>query len=585
MGVVLWYKIEFPDQKIKVSSDVYSGDYLVDAEISISYAIGQPGTFEVRFKDLPLRVGQTLADALEQGSGVTAGIKIVISLGYLDEPGSQEAVLTGRVESIESSTRFPPLGSLLTGHEDASFLLLNTAHLYDGEPASGLVHISEPAISPAGIAKLIVGKSGAELVGTVTPPAPPASISDQAEDAFRLLDKIAASFGAEILAQDGKVMFGQALSYPPETSLVPAVPNPSTILALITGDDSLITIRGNGMASARLAEFKPVQIGSTSKRRMISDLPPQADVKAFDFTALGMPSMRAGQQVVASVDGYQNPFSAFRILSIVHAFSPQAGYTCSGRAVTFQPGGGNRALSDLARRGSALVIADRIAGKIRNSQSSFPSVDVGKVKEASAAARAATLFYGQQPSSADSSPSVDADIPEGKSVLFSKPVAAPFAWHNVGLSVPVYPGMRALLSQVRDSRDDAVVTGFLWANEPKMSRPPANDGDWWLCLPTEVTGSPPQPTGAGANDLTAADGRRVIEAAGLSVTVGRAKCTVVGKRPAEGPADVFLISHKSGTTIQIDANGNVTVDGQGSQVVLKCGGATLTVGSGKVAIS
>jgi hypothetical protein len=589
MGVVLWYKIEFPDLKIKVSSDVYSGDYLVDAEISISYAIGQPGTFEVRFKDVPLPVTQKLADALEKGSGVTAGVKIVISLGYLDDPFSHAEVLTGRVESIESAVRFPPLGSLLTGHEEASFLLLNTVDIYGEKPKPTLAHVAEQNISPAAVAQLIVTKSGAKMISRKPPdPGSPAgqprdSIAEEAEDAFHLLDKIAARFGAEVLVQAGTVMFGPALQYPPDTGLVPPIPNPHAILALITGDDSLIAIES--MDNARLAEFKPVQVGSTSKRRMISDLPPQADIKAYDFTTLGVPSLRAGQLVVASVDGYQNPFSAFRILNITHAFSPQTGYTCSGRAVTFQSSGGNRELSELARGGSAPAIADRIAGKIRDTQAGFPSVDVGKVKEGKAGDRAATLFYRQQPDSAVSSPSVDTDIPEGKSVLLNKPIAAPFAWHNTGLSVPVYPGMRALLNQVRDSRDDAVIAGFLWANEPKMSRPQAKDGDWWLCLPTEVTGSPPQPTGAGANDLTAADGRRVIEAAGLSVRIGKDECTPVGQRPDEGTADVFLITHKSGTTIQIDGQGNVAVEGKGSQVVLKCGGATLTVGDGKVAIS
>jgi len=606
MGVVLWYQIEFPDQKIKVSSDVYSGDYLVDAEISITYAIGQPGTFEVRFKDLPIKVNKALADALGKGSGVSAGVKIIIRLGYLDDPGSRAAVLTGRVESIESATRFPPLGSLLKGHEEASFLLLNTVNLYGEEPAPDMAHIDGVSgLSPAGVARLIVNKvneqlkgtgtpqaagvggtgAGIQMAGKVTPDSPPLdSISDHAEDTFRLLDNIASRFDAEVLVQEGKVMFGQALQYPPsDTTLVPPVPNPAAILALITGDDSLIAIKG--MDSARIAEFKPIQIGTTSKRRVISDLPPQADVRAFDFTALGVPRMRAGQMVVASVDGYQNPFSAFRILTISHAFSPETGYTCSGRAVTFQKDKGNRELSDLARQGSAPAIADRLFGKIRDTQAGFPSVDVGKVKAAKAADRVTTLFYRQQASSAVSSPSVDLDVPEGSSVLLSKPIAAPFAWHNVGLSVPVYEGMRALLNQVRDLRDDAVVTGFLWANEPKMNRPQARDGDWWLCLPTEVAGSPPQPTGAGANDLTAADGRRVIEVAGLSVVVGKDKCTDVGKRPTEGPADVFLLTHTSGTTIQIDADGNVTVEGKGSQVVLKCGGATLTVGKGKVSIS
>jgi hypothetical protein len=196
-----------------------------------------------------------------------------------------------------------------------------------------------------------------------------------------------------------------------------------------------------------------------------------------------------------------------------------------------------------------------------------------------------TLFYEQDKTSDFGSPSVDLDVPEGDAVLLSKPLASPFAWHNVGLSVPVYPGMRALLNEVRDKREDAVVTGFLWSNKPQMNRPKAKAGDWWLCLPTEVSGSPPAPQGKGANDLTAADGRRVMEVAGLSIVVGTDKCTPVGDRPTEGGADVFVITHKTGTTIQIDDHGNVTVEGKGQTVVLKCGGATLTVGNSKVAIS
>ena len=54
---------------------------------------------------------------------------------------------------------------------------------------------------------------------------------------------------------------------------------------------------------------------------------------------------------------------------------------------------------------------------------------------------------------------------------------------------------------------------------------PAQDGDWWLCLPTEVRGTPPLPSGKGVNDLTANDGRRVIEAVGLKIVVGKDSCT------------------------------------------------------------
>lgn len=146
--------------------------------------------------------------------------------------------------------------------------------------------------------------------------------------------------------------------------------------------------------------------------------------------------------------------------------------------------------------------------------------------------------------------------------------------------------MRALLNQVRDDPDDAVVTGFLWANDPKADRPKSKEGDWWLCLPTELTsGNSPKPTGKGANDLIAADGRRVVEAIGLKIAIGEKECSPVGDRPTEGDAEVFLLTHKSGTTVKIDADGNVTVDGGTQDVVLKSGGVTLTIGKGKVAIS
>lgn len=257
MGVVLWYQIEFPDQKVKISSDVYSGDYLVDAEITISYAIGQPGTFEVNLKDLPLTVTKTLADALSKGTGVSGGVKLDIRLGYLDDFGSHPTVLAGRVESIAASTRFPPLGTKLTGHEEASFLLLNSRGIDDGTPGSTRATVSWPkppgtgGATKADVAKHIVNQVNTQLkgAGKVQMPEPfspvdavKGAINDSAEDAFRLLNKIAGQFDAEILVQDGQIQFGQAIQFPPAPGPVPTVPNPTAILALITGDDSLITV-------------------------------------------------------------------------------------------------------------------------------------------------------------------------------------------------------------------------------------------------------------------------------------------------------------------------------------------------------
>jgi hypothetical protein len=585
MGVILWYKVVFPELKTTLSSDVLSGDVLADAAITVHYGIDEPGTVELRLKDLPVAVQEKLADGLTGGKGKD-GVKVQVHLGYLDDPfGGRGQVLEGRIESLAASTRFPPLGVVLQGHEEAAFKLLGTTALGGEKPAPSRAHLAVEKATPEKAVKQILGAAGVEGSGKVSPTKPTRDFNLDAENAFAMLREAARILDAEVLVQEGKALFAQALTYPPETGLIPVPPNPAAVLALITGEDSLIALKGDkGMVTAQLAEFRPVQIGS-SKRKVTTDAPKPDDVQAFDFTVVGVPSLRAGQLVVASVIGYQNPFKAYRILQLTHSYSAEGGYTCTGRAVKFAEGRSNRELSDLARWGSAVSVADRIAGKIKEGQTTSPAVDVARVKAAKPAEHVATLLYRTNSSNAVSSPSVDLDIPvKDAPTLLSKPVASPFAWHRVGLSVPVYEGMRAVLNHVQAVRDDAVVNGFLWSNEPKMDPPPAAAGDWWLCLPTEVSGNPPVPSGQTVNDLTAADGRRVIETAGLKITVGKSSCADVGKRPAEGDADVFLISHKSGTSVQIAVDGSVTVDAK-ADIVLKSGGATLTVGNGKVAIS
>jgi hypothetical protein len=587
MGVVLWHKIAFPDLKVTLSSDVYSGDYLVDAAVTVTYGLDLPGTVEIGLSNLPIPLQEKLAGGLTGGKGKN-GVKVRVHLGYLDDPsGGQGQVFEGRIESLEAATRFPPLGVALSGHEEAAFALLNTTALKGETPAPKQAHLDAEKESPDKLVPRILKAAKLAPAGKVTPDHPALDHNIDAENAFRVLTDIARKFDAEVLVQDGKVLFGLDVRFPPETGPIDIPPDPSAVLAFITGEDSLIALKSDkGLIGTQLAEFRPVQFGA-SKGRVTTDKPAAADVEAFDFTVVGHPALRAGQLVVASVVGYQNPFKPYRILQLTHSYTVDRGYVCTGRAVKFAKGESNRERSERARKGSALSIADRITGKIKDSQASSPVVDVGRVKAAKAADHVATLQYRTQATTAVTSPSVEADIPtKDAPTLLSKPIAAPFAWHRVGLSVPVYEGMRALLNQVRGSRDDTVVTGFLWSKEPTMDGPPAKDGDWWLCLPTAVSGNPPLPSGKGANDLTAADGRRVVEAVGLKIAVGKSACTDLGTRPSEGDADVLLITHKSGTTIKIDANGNVNVDaGSAGKVVLTGGGATLTVAKGKVAIS
>ena len=227
--------------------------------------------FDVTFTDLPLKVHDALTDALTSKAGVTTGVKTIIRLGYLDDIGARDTVLTGRVESVVASTRYPPRGALLTGHENAAFALLNAVNLYDEKAEPEVAHVSESKpLTPAAVAALIVDKASktakakaagisVTMGGTPTPTKPSKpSYSYTRKNAFELLTSIAADFQAEVLVQDGQVLFGTNVVYPPE-SPIPQIPNVPAILALITGEDSLIAIKG--MEASRLAEFKPLQIG------------------------------------------------------------------------------------------------------------------------------------------------------------------------------------------------------------------------------------------------------------------------------------------------------------------------------------
>ncbi|WP_030760461.1 hypothetical protein [Streptomyces griseus] len=582
MGVILWYQLDFPGLRQKISNDVRSGSVLADAEIVIRYAVGEPGSFEITFDDLPLPVQEALTDELARKPAPDGGIDVVIRLGYLDDPSGREKVLSGRVDGIRSATRFPPLGIRLTGFEEAAYRLLNHTDP-DGRPPRAA--LSEKETTPYEAARKIVARAGVDLVGPDASDAPERPINRSAKNSFALLKGMASDFGYEILVQDGEVQCGETLSHPPGESRFPFIPPDALLAAAMLSEDCLVEY--GSMTVARLAEFKPSRLEAVGKQPdVVTDKPDPDTVELFDFTVLGVPSLRAGQMVAAGVEGYEKPIMNFRVLQLTHAFSPKNGYTCTGRAVEFSGVGGNHRRSELARRATPRSIADLISGKAQERAAATPSVEVGQVERADPEKRVTSVTVGQTTDYSKASPSVDLPVTGENGERHDRPLASPFAWHHVGLSVPVYPGMRALLNQVRDDPDDSVVTGFVWANDPETERPPAHDGDWWLCLPTQLgAGDPPRPTGKTANDLVTADGLRVVEAVGLKIAVGKETCSKTGKRPAEGDPEVLLLTHASGTALTIHADGRVTVDAGKQDVVLTSDGVTLTIGQGKVAIS
>jgi hypothetical protein len=193
------------------------------------------------------------------------------------------------------------------------------------------------------------------------------------------------------------------------------------------------------------------------------------------------------------------------------------------------------------------------------------------------------LNYGQHPQSNVVAPSVASPVDHDVK-LHSKPIAAPFAFHKVGLVTPVYPGMRAVLSHNRGLVNDAVISGWLWSEQPRYE-PPANEpGDYWLALPTEL-GPDGLPTGKGANDLIDAKGRRVVQVRALHVQVGGPKLPDVGARPTVPADDTVTIEHHSGTTIKISSDGEVTITTDHKTLTITNGQVSLKLDGAKVAVS
>jgi hypothetical protein len=208
-----------------------------------------------------------------------------------------------------------------------------------------------------------------------------------------------------------------------------------------------------------------------------------------------------------------------------------------------------------------------LSQRIKDEQRRKPSLEIGQVKEyrpgeSGDVKHRSTVYFGQRFSRTETQPSVRAEVEiDEHQLLRNKPLVSPFAWHKCGLVVPIYPGMKALLTHNLNLPDDALVTGFLWSEKPTLDPPQNKVGDWWLCLPIDFdTSKPPSDSTRATNDLIANNGNRVIEVKGLKITIGKDSLRSVGERPAEGEDDEFLIEHKSGTKLKIAADGSLSIE-------------------------
>lgn len=559
MGFIIWYSVEVGEDKeagplggvagaaagaaaamagiaglpLKVSNDVKSGQYIVDAEIATSQVIGASiGTFEITLFDLPEKVGDLLVK--EAGTALAAGkpLKAEIRLGYFDEAFSfprPGPVMTGAVERVESSVDAGGrLVTRLRGFERTGWRLRKLGNFYVGMPGP---------VSAVEFVRWICKKS---KVGIGTLDGLETGLRNftlTGLDGVQGLGELAQRSDVPLVIADDEVVLGKAVgSVATGVKLSPADSIISCDPQMLPRDTKAAAPNGGTTASV---------------------------ATAYRLKVLGQPRLKLGQTV--ELDIKPRPPGTLRIESLSHHFSSREGYTSELLAVVAEAG------KVRPETGAAAVVA-RLHDVVEQSAEKRRAIDVGEVsavKPAGEGKHLATLNYGQSVPAAAIAPSVDTPIDPGTQ-LHDKPVASPFAFDRCGLLVPVYPKMRALLAHHRHEANDAVVTGFLFGENPRMTPPEGKVGDWWLCLPTQL-GPDGLPAGKAANDLTDASGMRVVQAKGLHIQVGEALAATVGSRPSPPSDASVVIEHQSGTTITIDATGKVEVLTRGKDITLSNG--------------
>jgi hypothetical protein len=560
MSFVIWYKVEIsqaaPDGPlgiitsaaaisglglpVSVSNDVFAGSLILDADITVTMTEGASAdTFEITLINLPIRTTDLIRAVRS-----TQALAISVHLGYFDEPAMRTTdvgrVLDGRITRVTSCVGDDGLArTTLYGQEEAGYRLRRAE-------ASRSQDEQRPAIDFVGD---LVGDAEVQLAQGSTLPGQLSGYTVRAGSTLDAVADLADQGGVPMVVRDGKVLLGAAVGDAGDTA--PMEFNPDTNIV------SLDTTNGED-----------------------SDDQPDPPVRnTLDLIVLGHPQLRVGQ--IAKVTGLDDvPEGPWRISQVVHRFGIGGGYTARVTLISAVAGQAGKIATGV--QGAVNRVRDVIA----RAQDDHPAIDVGEVTSyapGSDGQHEATMHYGQKPARSVVTPSVGSPVETGLD-LHDKPIASPFAFDQTGLIVPVYPKMRALLAHNRGLVNDAVVAGFVWPDSPELRRPPNEPGDYWLALPSEL-GDDDLPSGKGINDLTDRTGRRVIQTRALHIVVGAESLPDVGTRPDLPDNETITIEHASGTTIAIDANGQVTITTSNQGITLTNGSVSLKLDGAQVKVA
>ncbi|MEG8182001.1 hypothetical protein GZH49_26240 [Nocardia terpenica] len=539
MGFVIRYRLAFHTGSpaaplLRVSNDALAGGLLLDAAVTTQATLGPHATtFDITLWDLPADNARGLAEACRSRVGTDTPLLVDIELGYFDRPApGGSPVLRGAVTEVRAEVAAD--GSLLTrvkGAEFAGYQLLRQRFSYHKPGQTEFGEICAAVQAATTVPVLHDGVTGTDTDLTLAD-----------TTALNTLGLLAARAGAPLAVRAGKAVLG-------------------------TVSDPLPPVR-----------FDPA-VNVVSKKRWDSGAPdlqaaPGATTR-YELTVLGDPALQIGAPVVLDGDTGRD----LRLETVRHLFSLRAGYTCEVALLD----------AAAAKRPDAVqgpqAVVDGLQALTRGVLTDHPAVDIGDIAaytqsgDGDTGGHRATLNYGrpQPPASAAD------DATDDGLQLHDRPIASVFAWDRTGLMVPVYPGMRAVLLHDSGEVDNAIAAGFVWSRHAGH-RPPRNQpGDYWLCLPTEVSDG--RPSGKGVNDLTDAAGYRVVQAAGLDIHLGAELLPEVGERPTPPSAAALTIRHGAGTTITVADDGAVRITTDGKDLEFGNGSASIAIRGGEITLT
>lgn len=554
MGFVIWYAVQLSSQGapiVRVSNDVFKGEFVLDAEITLEMAAGRTAdTFEASLTNLPADVAKGLK-AAHTSRLPEPRLEAKIFLGYFDEPATTlmlTPVMHGVVTSVQTSVSDG--GMLVTkvkGLELGGYKLLSHC-VDDNKPGNrNLEEFVDKLAKKAGVS-----------VKKPTGLTPVEDYTLRAKNGFEALNRVATLAEKPLVVRDNTIFIGDAVG--------------SEEFGELRQDTNIVSLERRQEEEAD-PEFCRRPSDPTAERT--------TSRTELDLQVLGHPDLRVGQGVKLDLEDSADALQGTtRINHLRHRFSTRSGYTCDVTLIAAESG----QLARSSSRGSHRI-AQRVQDVAERATGERGAIDVGEVAsyDAGKDKHLATLNYGQSPARGSIAPSIEEPVNE-QPKLTKKPIVSPFAFQQCGLVVPVYPKMRALLAHNDGLTNDALVAGFVWPENPKAERPPNQAGDYWLCLPTGLDGNG-LPTGKSVDDLTDASGFRAINVKGLKINIGDKLLKGLGQRPAPPTNESIEIEHTSGTKIRIAPDGKVEITAANKDVAISAGSGKVTISASAVEVS